>query len=63
MCTYTWTADEDFIVDRVGRVVVGAGFSGHGFKFVPAVGRALADLAVGDHGAAERFRLDRFSTR
>ena len=62
-CTYTWTADEDFIIDRVGRVVVGAGFSGHGFKFVPAVGRALADLAVGEHGTAERFRLERFSTR
>jgi sarcosine oxidase len=27
--------------------VVGAGFSGHGFKFTPAIGRVLADLADG----------------
>lgn len=49
-CTYTSTANEDFVLDRSGPVVVGAGFSGHGFKFTPAVGRVLADLA--DGGAA-----------
>jgi sarcosine oxidase len=26
--------------------VVGCGFSGHGFKFVPVVGEILADLAI-----------------
>lgn len=46
-CTYTSTANEDFVLDRFGPVVVGAGFSGHGFKFTPAVGRVLADLADG----------------
>ncbi|MEB0005054.1 FAD-dependent oxidoreductase, partial [Cryobacterium sp. RTC2.1] len=45
-CTYTTTADEDFVLDRVGPVTVGAGFSGHGFKFTPTVGRILADLAT-----------------
>lgn len=57
-CTYTSTDDGDFVLDRVGRMVIGAGFSGHGFKFVPAVGAVLADLAV-DPGAraAEPFRL------
>ncbi|WP_022886605.1 FAD-dependent oxidoreductase [Glaciibacter superstes] len=45
-CTYTTTADEDFVLDRVGPVIVGAGFSGHGFKFTPSVGRILADLAT-----------------
>jgi sarcosine oxidase len=49
-CTYTSTANEDFVLDRFGPIVVGAGFSGHGFKFTPSVGRLLADLA--DGGAA-----------
>ena len=34
-CTYTSTESEDFVLDRVGPVVIGAGFSGHGFKFTP----------------------------
>lgn len=44
-CTYTTTPDHDFILDRRGPLVVAAGFSGHGFKFGPAIGRVLADLA------------------
>ena len=46
-CLYTTTADEEFILERRGRVVVGSACSGHGFKFAPAVGRRLADLALG----------------
>jgi sarcosine oxidase len=45
-CLYTTTADEGFILERHGRVVVGSACSGHGFKFAPAVGRRLADLAL-----------------
>lgn len=57
-CTYTSTDDGDFILDRRGRIVVGAGFSGHGFKFVPGVGATLADLALTPTArAAEPFRL------
>lgn len=57
-CTYTSTDSEDFVLDRRGRLVVGAGFSGHGFKFTPAVGSVLADLATDpDARAAEPFRL------
>ncbi|WP_426323988.1 FAD-dependent oxidoreductase [Microbacterium sp. E-13] len=57
-CTYTSTDSEDFVLDRRGRIVVGAGFSGHGFKFTPAVGAVLADLATDDTArAAEPFRL------
>lgn len=57
-CTYTSTDSRDFVLDRRGRIVVGAGFSGHGFKFTPAVGSVLADLAVDDTvRAAEAFRL------
>ncbi len=58
-CTYTTTADENFILDRIGPVVIGAGFSGHGFKFTPAVGRILADLATGDGGAPAIFSASR----
>ena len=57
-CTYTSTDTQDFVLDRRGRIVVGAGFSGHGFKFTPAVGAVLADLATDDAArAAEPFRL------
>ena len=45
-CLYTTTADEHFILERRGRVVVGSACSGHGFKFAPAVGRRLAALAL-----------------
>jgi sarcosine oxidase len=45
-CLYTTTADEQFVLERRGRVVVGSACSGHGFKFAPAVGRRLAQLAL-----------------
>ena len=45
-CLYTTTADERFVLERRGRVVVGSACSGHGFKFAPAVGRRLAELAL-----------------
>jgi sarcosine oxidase len=45
-CLYTTTADQSFILERRGRVVVGSACSGHGFKFAPAVGRRLAALAL-----------------
>jgi sarcosine oxidase len=46
-CLYTNTDDERFILERRGRVVIGSACSGHGFKFAPAIGRRLADLATG----------------
>jgi sarcosine oxidase len=46
-CTYATAPDSNFLLDRVGPIVVGAGFAGHGFKFVPSVGRILADLVEG----------------
>jgi sarcosine oxidase len=49
VCLYTLTPDTDFVVDRHPRwphVAVGAGFSGHGFKFAPAIGELLAYLAL-----------------
>jgi monomeric sarcosine oxidase len=45
-CVYTTTADEHFILERRGRVVIGSPCSGHGFKFAPAVGSRLAQMAL-----------------
>ncbi|KAL6621247.1 hypothetical protein ACP70R_033679 [Stipagrostis hirtigluma subsp. patula] len=50
-CMYSMTPDKDFVIDFLGGefgedVVVGAGFSGHGFKMGPAVGRILAEMAI-----------------
>jgi sarcosine oxidase len=45
-CMYTTTADETFILERRGRIIVGSPCSGHGFKFAPAIGERLADLAA-----------------
>ncbi len=57
-CTYTTSPDSNFIVDRIGPVVVGAGFSGHGFKFTPVIGRMLADLVNETRAAPAIFALD-----
>ena len=38
--------DQTFVLERRGNVVVGSACSGHGFKFAPAVGRRLAELAL-----------------
>ena len=46
---FTVTPDWHPVIDAVPGVdglFVGAGFSGHGFKMSPAIGRALAELAV-----------------
>ena len=60
-CLYTMTADEDFVLDREGPVVVGGGCSGHAFKFAPLLGEMLADLALGTQTPVprERFALRR----
>ncbi|PRY10467.1 FAD-dependent oxidoreductase [Kineococcus rhizosphaerae] len=47
-CTYTSTDTADFVLARSGAWAVGAGFSGQGFKFAPAVGRTLLDVARGE---------------
>ena len=48
-CMYTLTPDHHFVIDRHPaheQVVYACGFSGHGFKFAPVIGEALADLAI-----------------
>lgn len=49
VCLYTKTPDCHFIIDRHPRhrqIVIGAGFSGHGFKFTSSLGESLAELAI-----------------
>lgn len=65
ICLYTMTPDEHFIIDRHPahpHVVIGAGFSGHGFKFSTGIGKILVDLAV--HSTTphdiQLFQLGRF---
>jgi glycine/D-amino acid oxidase-like deaminating enzyme len=50
----------------IGGLFVAAGFSGHGFKIAPAVGRLVADLVIDGHSSDHRipatdFRLSRFT--
>lgn len=64
VCMYTMTPDGHFIVNRHpqhANVFLAAGFSGHGFKFTPVVGEALADLVADGQTSLpiEFLRLDR----
>jgi sarcosine oxidase len=61
-CTYTSTPTGEFVLDRIGPVVVAAGFSGHGFKSATAIGRVLADLAIGAPANAAPFGLAAHAT-
>jgi sarcosine oxidase len=58
-CLYTSTPDGHFVIDRVGPVTVAAGFSGHGFKFGPAIGDLVADLVEGRAASAPLFSVHR----
>ncbi len=44
-CLYTTRPNDEFVVERQGRIVVGSPCSGHGFKFAPLIGKRLAALA------------------
>ncbi len=65
---YDVTPDWNPVISRtdVEGLVVAAGFSGHGFKIAPAVGKLIADLVVDGRSADPRvpeadFRLSRFA--
>ena len=48
-CLYTMTPDGHFLIDHLPgapNVIVASPCSGHGFKFAPVIGEALADLAT-----------------
>ncbi|KAI3977924.1 hypothetical protein MKX01_036764 [Papaver californicum] len=68
-CMYSMTPDGDFLIDFLGGeefgkdVVIAGGFSGHGFKMGPVIGRILAEMVMkGEARGVELkyFRLDRF---
>ncbi len=64
-CMYTLTPDRDFLIGDHPlnpNIFVGAGFSGHGFKFSTVVGKILAELAADDKTdyPIGKFRLNRF---
>mmetsp|Transcript_2192 Transcript_2192/g.2969 ORF Transcript_2192/g.2969 Transcript_2192/m.2969 type:complete len:416 (+) Transcript_2192:133-1380(+) len=55
-CMYTMSPDEHFLIGKPDEYVTDcvyavAGLSGHGFKMVPSLGKAVADLAL--HGETE----------
>ena len=48
-CIQSYSPDTDFVLGRVPNydsVTVGAGFSGHGFKFTSVMGEILADCVI-----------------
>jgi len=65
-CIYTNSPDGEFIIDTLPnepRVIVAAGFSGHGFKFSSVIGEILADLAINnktDH-PIQPFSIERLA--
>ncbi|XP_068680940.1 peroxisomal sarcosine oxidase-like [Montipora foliosa] len=66
-CIYTVTPDHLFVLDRhpeFRNIIIGAGFSGHGFKMAPVVGKILSQLALGEKVSYDilPFRLSRFSS-
>ncbi|MEV5361120.1 FAD-binding oxidoreductase, partial [Micrococcus luteus] len=65
---YDVTPDWNPVISATGvdGLLVAAGFSGHGFKISPAVGRLVADLVVDGYSRDPRipasdFRLTRFA--
>lgn len=64
-CIYTMLPDEEFVLDTHPswkNIVIGAGFSGHGFKLAPVVGKVLAEMATGKQLSYDLSpcKLDRF---
>jgi len=52
-CFYTMSPEQRFIVEPLGKAMVMAGFSGHGFKFAAVLGEAVAAAVSGHRSMAE----------
>ena len=66
-CIYTVTPDYHPFMDRhphYPNIVIGAGFSGHGFKLAPVVGSILSGLALHEDIKYDisHFRISRFKS-
>ncbi|CAH3021008.1 unnamed protein product [Porites evermanni] len=66
-CIYSVTPDHLFVMDRhpeYKNIVIGAGFSGHGFKMAPVVGKILTQMVLGEKVSYDvfPFRLSRFAS-
>ncbi|XP_054901429.1 peroxisomal sarcosine oxidase isoform X2 [Poeciliopsis prolifica] len=64
-CMYTLTPDRHFVLDHhpnYSNIVIGAGFSGHGFKFGPVIGKLLCELSLGEEPSFDLspFKISRF---
>ncbi|TKS81515.1 Peroxisomal sarcosine oxidase [Collichthys lucidus] len=67
-CMYTLTPDRHFVLDchpAYSNIVIGAGFSGHGFKFGPVIGKLLCELSLGEMPSNDLspFRIRRFHVK
>uniref|UniRef100_A0A671KUM2 Peroxisomal sarcosine oxidase n=1 Tax=Sinocyclocheilus anshuiensis TaxID=1608454 RepID=A0A671KUM2_9TELE len=66
-CMYMVTPDRNFVLDShstYGNTIIGAGFSGYGFKFGPIIGKLLSQLAMGQVPSYDLspFRIQRFQS-
>ncbi|XP_076338203.1 peroxisomal sarcosine oxidase-like isoform X1 [Tachypleus tridentatus] len=64
-CIYTKTPDSTFILDRHPKyrnIIIGAGFSGTGFKMGPVIGKILGEMVLDIHPSHDLtpFHLSRF---
>ena len=56
---YSTTPDHDFVIDEKKGCYLACGFSGHGFKHGPAIGKIVTDMI--DSGESDLVDVDYFS--
>lgn len=66
-CLYTLSPDEHFIIDshpNQAKLILAAGFSGHGFKFASSIGEGISQLIITGTSNLDlsMFSLHRFTT-